>query len=126
MNSVEIENTIDIGDFMSLFVAVSFLQEQRYFNIFNLKIYLKEKCGISSEELEEIDDIIDNMVDAGMINLVTNSHGLFKINKKVPFKEIIFDNQEKLNQMINFFYNFYSYDFASIKNKYEENINIRK
>ena len=123
---MEINNTISIENFMSMFIAVSFLQEQRYFNIFNLKNYLIEKCDITREELEEIDDIIDNMVDAGMINLVVNSKGLFKINKRIPFKEIIFDNQEKLNEMINFFYNFHSYDFTSYKNEDEENISKKK
>ena len=123
---MEIDNTINIDDFMSLFIAVSFLQEQRYFNVFNLKNYLREKCGVTREELEEIDDIIDNMLDAGMINHVVNSHGLFKINKRIPFKEIVFDNQEKLNEMINFFYNFYGYDFTNSKFIDKENINIKK
>ena len=125
-DKVKMEKTIDIDDFMSLFVAVSFLQEQRFFNISNLKNYLIKECGLTEEESNKIDAITNEMIYAGMISPVVKFNGLFKIDKKIPFKEIVFEKHDKLNEMINFFYSYYGYDFEKSKTMDEINTNIKK
>ena len=106
---------INLNDFMSLYAAVSFLQEQRFFNINNIKNYLMTFHGASDDTISEIDSVIMNMEEAKMIESVPNFTNLYKISKKIPFKEIIFSNYDYLPVMMNFFYNVNNSSISNVK-----------
>ncbi len=115
---------INIDDFMSLFVAVSFLQEQRLFNIENVKKYLESSLELDQDTLKWVDNSINEMIEAGMISKVPGFDNVLKISKKIPFKEIVYDKYDYLEEMIDFFYEYNNYCFGLDMNK--EMTNIKK
>ena len=57
------EEKISIEDFMHLFTTVGFLQEQRCFNIRNLKDYMQVAFELSDDEEESISEEINRVID---------------------------------------------------------------
>ncbi len=106
---------IGVDDFLSMYVAVSFLQEQRFFNIESLKNYLQTFYQIDDEVINQINEIALKMEDTKMIEQVPNYDSLYKISKNIPFKEIVFGNQEYLPEMVNFFYSFNNCSIPKVK-----------
>ncbi len=117
---------IDIDNFMSMFVAVSFLQEQRFFNIESVKNYLQTFYQIDDDMVDQINKIAIKMEEAKMLEKVPNYDSLYKISKRIPFKEIVFSNQEYLPEMVNFFYNFNNFPISNVKFISEQNDVIKK
>ena len=114
---------INVDDFMSMYVAVSFLQEQRFFNLESIKNYLQTFYEIDENTIKQLDDIAKKMQEAKMIDKVPNYDCLYKISKKIPFKEIIYDKYEHLDGMINFFYSFNNCSIPNVKLMSEQNDN---
>ena len=112
---------INIDDFMSMYVAVSFLQEQRFFNIESMKNYLQTFQNTEDNTINKINEVIGKMQKAKMSEQVPNFDSLYKISKKIPFKEIIFDKYEYLDGMINFFYTFNNCSIPNVKLISEQN-----
>ncbi len=106
---------INVEDFMSMYVAVSFLQEQRYFNVESIKNYLQTFYQIDENTVKQINDIAEKMVEARMIEKVPNYDCLYKINKKIPFKEIVFAHYDQLPEMVNFFFSFNNCSIPNVK-----------
>ena len=108
---------INIDDFMSLFIAISFLQEQRILNIINIKNYLSYALELDDKTLKGIDSSIDKMIEAKMISKVTGFDNIIKISKRIPFKEIVYDKYDYLEDMIELFYEYNNYCFGLENNK---------
>ena len=117
---------IDIDDFMSMFVAVSFLQEQRFFNIESVKNYLQTFYQVDDDMVSQINKIAIKMEEAKMLEKVPNYNSLYKISKRIPFKEIVFSNQEYLPGMVNFFYSFNNFSIPNVKLISEQNDGLKK
>lgn len=114
---MEKDVNINIDDFMSLFIAVSFLQEQRIINVENVKHYLELTYNLDKDTLVWYDNSIQEMIDAGMVSRIPGFNNVLKISKKIPFKEIIYDKYDYLKEMIDFFYNYNNYYFENMIDK---------
>jgi len=128
------EEKISIEDFMHLFTTVGFLQEQRCFNIRNLKDYMQVAFELSDDEeesiSEEINRVIDDMIKEGYLIKESGFEYLIRISETIPFMEYITKNFNYLNKMIMFLYNFINYinlvDCEHINNYKDANINLEK
>lgn len=128
------EEKISIEDFMHLFTTVGFLQEQRCFNIGNLKDYMQVAFKLNDDEVKSVNDeinrVIDDMVKEGYLSKVAGFEYLIKISETIPFMEYITKNFDYLNRMIKFLYNFINYtnlvDREHTKNYKDTDINIEK
>lgn len=112
---------INVDDFMSMYVAVSFLQEQRFFNFESIKNYLQTFYETDEKTIQQLDSIVKKMQEAKFIDKVPSYDCLYKISKKIPFKEIIYGNQELLPEMVNFFYSFNNCSIPNVKLISEQN-----
>ncbi len=112
---------ISIDDFMSMFVAVSYLQEQRLFSIDSLKNYLYNFYCVDKDVLKQLDEIIIKMEASNMIAKVANYDGLYRIGNNIPFERIVSSNYEYADGMRNFFYNYNSYSIPNVKLISEQN-----
>ncbi len=117
---MEEEKKLSLDDFMDLFVTVSYLQEQRYFNLDVLKSFMKVAFKLSDEEAilinDELDRIVGEMQEKGYVEMVKNFEYLVRINNSIPFMEIVTKNFEYLNKMIKFLYHYVSYDYQVDRN----------
>ena len=106
---------ISIDDFMSMFIAVSFLQEQRIFSIESLKNYLRNFYNVSDETIDELDKIIIKMEEAKMLSKIPNHDSLYRIGKNIPFERIVSSNYEYADGIRDFFYDYISCSIPNVK-----------
>lgn len=126
---------ISIDDFIHMFATVSFLQEQRCFNIDNLESYMNIVFKFNNEEEKVINNelrrVINEMINNGYLSKIPNFEYLIKINETIPFMEYITKSFDYLDQMIKFLYNFVGYLYLENHNDYhnfekELSINLEK
>ena len=119
------EKKITIEDFLYLFVAISYLHEQRYFNIDNLKEYIKKAFefdnDVSLALFDEINRVIDKMCNEKIVERKANYNYLVKINDNIPYRQIVSRNSDYLNDVTNFLYAFINYGF--LENRYNVELN---
>ncbi len=108
---------ISTNQLMSMFIAVSYLQEQTIFNIESLKNYICAFAFYDDNDavISQIDSIINEMLENKIISKLPNSDNLYRISNRVPFKEIIDTNGEYLDGMTKFFYNYYDCTVSNVK-----------
>ena len=117
---------ISIEDFMSMFIAVGYLQEQRLFNIESLKNYLRIFYAVDDNIVNQIDFIAQKMEEAEMITKVDQYSGLYRISSNIPFERIISSNYEYADGMRNFFYNYINSSIPGVTLISDENETVVK
>ena len=106
---------ISADDFMDMFAAISYLQEQRIFNADNLKNYIKTFYVVDDDVIKQIDEKIARMVESKMISKVDNHEGLYRIGERIPFQEIIANNYGSADGMVDFFFDFVSFPIPNVQ-----------
>ena len=108
---MEEKREVSIRNFIKMFVTISYLQEQRFFKFEDIWKYVKRcyECSdekycknISFEELiDEAEKIIADMLQDGTISYVypDGSWGMYHVNDKVSFIDIIDNSKEYLEDM---------------------------
>ncbi len=103
------EKVITVKTFLEMFVAISYLQEQRMFSYNKLKKYFKDCYDpyddsadfIYDDVKHELNTVLDDMYDEEIIDYLDTK--LCFITDKINYKEIIENNRDILPDMIEAF-----------------------
>ena len=118
MEEKEKYQEIDLETFMKMFMAISYTHEQVLFNEESLTNYLWENYLAADDILDEIDEIIIQMEDEGIIKKISECFHLYQIANQFDYINIIKDNHQYLKEMIEFFYGYYDGSKTSGPNNY--------
>ena len=109
------QRKIDIETAVKLFMAISYVQENRLFDYYQFRNYLFESYEasedyINQEEILDYEDelwrIIDAYLDDGLLSVIEEYDGLYRVNNCINFKYIIENNYDYYQDMIEFFYRY--------------------
>ncbi len=112
---MEEKRVISVNELIKMFVASSYLQEQRIFKFSDIYQYI-ERCYIKGTEegcqkdlfpylIDEAGEAIEDMINEGIItNLYQDgSWGMYHIEDKVNYMELASHDKEYVNDMIKVF-----------------------
>ena len=113
------ELMISVKDFIEMFMAISYVQEQRIFSYRRIKKYVRsvnwsdDTADFTYDDLiGELDTVFHDMLNDGIVSRVNdndddndNENALYRISDKINYREIIGSNQDSLRDMLEVFYN---------------------
>lgn len=111
---MEEKREIDVEVFTRMFMAVSYTHEQMFLNLVNLAGYLWKNLT-NGEALNQMEQVIEQMVNDKELIKVENHNCLYQISNQLDFKSIIEANQDYLDDIVSFFYNYYDNAVSNIK-----------
>ena len=106
---------IDIDTAVIMFMAISYLQENRVIDLYVFRDYLFDSFArsnefLSQEELIDFEDeyyrIMNIYVEDGLLDEVEGHKRLYRVNNCINYKYIIENNSEIYKDMVEFFYRF--------------------
>lgn len=134
---------IDATTFVNMFLAISYLQEQRVFSPQAIFRFIDEYVLVPEEDVllwdieEEARAAIENMINDGVLeelpyfsykyppsdknSFLDLSGNLYQITNMINYREIIEENKDKLYEMQKIFYEIYANDPHTISMRLSDN-----
>ncbi len=108
---------IEADTFMKMFLAISYLNEQVFFNLVDLTGYLWNYIQDDNKVFicDQMTDTLSEMMNEGSVNKVEGCTCLYQVNGTIDYLNIMKDNDQYKNAMVEFFKNYYDRSEPKIK-----------
>ena len=98
---------IEADTFMKMFLAISYLNEQVFFNLVDLTGYLWKYYPDELDACDQMADTLSEMMSNDIVNKVEGCISLYQVNGNIDYLNIMRGNIQYKDAMVEFFKNYY-------------------